>query len=52
MLTREQATECCNLLGITEENKRKAEQANKHLEQVEGALKALLWLTAPLKITS
>ena len=49
VLTRNQAAECCTLLGITEANKRKAEQADNDLAQVEGALKALLWLTAPLK---
>lgn len=38
---REKAEECCDLLGITE--------AHKKMDSIAGALKALLWLTAPLE---
>lgn len=48
-MSKAKAEVCYSLLGITEENKRKAEQADNDLAQIEGALKALLWLTAPLK---
>lgn len=41
LLTREQAIECCDLLGIT--------NVHSDLNKIEGALKALLWLTAPVK---
>lgn len=38
---KKEAEECCDLLGITE--------AHKKMNNIAGALKALLWLTAPLE---
>lgn len=38
---RKEAEVCCDLLGITE--------AHKKMDNITGALKALLWLTAPLE---
>jgi len=48
---KKQAEECCDLLGITETHKKQAElaAANKKMDNITGALKALLWLTAPLE---
>ena len=40
-VTRQKAVECYNLLGIT--------TAHQEVNHVEGALKYLLWLTAPLE---
>ena len=42
-VTRQKAVECYNLLGIT--------TAHQEVNHVQGALKYLLWLTAPLDQT-
>lgn len=51
VMTSEDAARCCDLLGITEAHKNQAElaEANKKMDNITGALKALLWLTAPLE---
>lgn len=51
VMTSEDAARCCDLLGITEAHKKQAElaEANKKMDNITGALKALLWLTAPLE---
>ncbi|MBQ3194774.1 MAG: sel1 repeat family protein [Oscillospiraceae bacterium] len=41
IMTSEDAARCCDLLGIT--------AAHKEVNNITGALKALLWLTAPLE---
>lgn len=41
VMDRAQAVTCCNVLGITE--------GHKEMDNLAGALKALLWLTAPLE---
>lgn len=41
VMTSEDAARCCDLLGITE--------AHEKVDNITGALKALLWLTAPLE---
>lgn len=43
-MSREQAATCCDILGITG-----SEDAHAQLNEIEGALQALLWLTAPLE---
>ena len=50
-VSRKKAEECCDLLGITETHKKQAElaEASKKMDNITGALKALLWLTAPLE---